>query len=120
MLDSELVVWQDGRLAFEALQERMGRGARAAADAARARPAPLVAFAVLELAGRDVRAEPFDARRALLLELATTWRPPLNLSPVTDDVHEAREWFETYPAVGVEGLVVKGGAQPYRGESGPG
>src|SRR5690606_1255945 len=103
------------RLAFEVLQERMGRGPRAAAAAARARPASLVAFDVLELDGHDVRAEPFDARRALLVELAATWRPPLNLSPVTDDVDEAREWFETYTAVGVEGLVVKGGAEPYRG-----
>ncbi|MFE6234658.1 hypothetical protein [Cellulosimicrobium sp. NPDC057862] len=34
---------------------------------------------------------------------------------MTDDVDEAREWFETYTAVGVDGLVVKGGAQPYRG-----
>ncbi|MGW6265763.1 ATP-dependent DNA ligase [Cellulosimicrobium funkei] len=115
VVDSELVVWRDGRLTFEVLQERMGRGPRAAAAAARARPASLVAFDVLELGGRDVRAEAFDARRALLVELAATWRPPLNLSPVTDDVDEAREWFETYTAVGVEGLVVKGGAQPYRG-----
>ncbi|WP_255437944.1 hypothetical protein [Cellulosimicrobium sp. TH-20] len=62
-----------------------------------------------------MRGEPFDARRALLVDLAASWRPPLNLSPVTDDVDEAREWFEAYTVVGVEGLVVKGGAQPYRG-----
>src|SRR5690606_28104844 len=115
VLDSELVVWQDGRLAFEVLQERMGRGPRAAAAAARARPASLVAFDVLELDGRDVQAEPFDARRALLVELATTWQPPLNPSPVTDDVDEAREWFWTYTALGVEGLTVTGGAPPCRG-----
>jgi ATP-dependent DNA ligase len=35
VLDSDLVVWQDGRLAFEALQERMGRRPRTAAAAAR-------------------------------------------------------------------------------------
>ncbi|MEV8027617.1 ATP-dependent DNA ligase [Cellulosimicrobium funkei] len=114
VLDGELVVWQDGRLAFEVLQERMGRGPRAAASAARARPASLVMFDVLELDGHDVRAEPFDARRALLVEIAATWRPPLNLSPMTADVDEAREWFETYVVAGVEGLVVKGGSQPYR------
>lgn len=115
VLDGELVVWESGRLAFEVLQERMGRGPRTAA-VARARPASLVAFDVLGLGGRDVRSKPFDARRALLVELAASWRPPLNLSPVTDDVDEAREWFETYAAVGVEGLVVMGGAQPYRAD----
>jgi len=115
VLDGELVVWESGRLAFEALQERMGRGPRTAAAAARARPASLAAFDVLAVDGRDVRPKPFDARRALLVELASSWRPPLNLSPVTDDVDEAREWFEAYAAVGVEGLVVKGGAESYRG-----
>ncbi|WP_043650949.1 ATP-dependent DNA ligase [Cellulosimicrobium cellulans] len=115
VIDGELVIWHEGRLAFGALQERMGRGPRAAAAAARARPASLAVFDVLALAGRDVRPEPFDERRALLVELAAPWRPPLNLSPMTADVDEAREWFETYAAVGVEGLVIKGGAQPYRG-----
>jgi len=63
-----------------------------------------------------VRPEPYDERRALLVDLAASWRPPLNLSPMTADVDEAAEWFETYAAVGVEGLVVKGGAQPYRAD----
>jgi ATP-dependent DNA ligase len=115
VLDGELVVWQDGHLAFEVLQERMGRGARSAAAAARARPASLALFDVLAAGGRDLRALPFDERRQVLEDLATSWRPPLNLSPVTSDVDQARTWFETYPAAGVEGLVVKGGAQPYQG-----
>lgn len=115
VLDGELVVWQDGHLAFEVLQERMGRGPRSAAAAARARPASLALFDVLEASGRDLRAQPFDERRRVLEDLAASWRPPLNLSPVTDDVDQARTWFETYTAAGIEGLVVKGGAQPYRG-----
>jgi ATP-dependent DNA ligase len=60
-----------------------------------------------------VRRGTFDERRSLLEQIATIWRPPLNLSPVTDDRDVAIEWFETYTAVGVEGLVIKGGAQPY-------
>lgn len=115
MLDGELVVWQDGHLAFEVLQERMGRGSRSAAAAARARPASLALFDVLAAGGRDLRALPFDERRQVLEDLAASWAPPLNLSPVTDDVDLARTWFETYAAAGIEGLVVKGGAQPYRG-----
>jgi ATP-dependent DNA ligase len=116
VLDGELVAWRDGRLAFEVLQQRMSRGTRTAADAARAAPASLVLFDVLEVAGTDVRHLSFDDRRALLAELAGTWRPPLNLSPVTDDVDEARGWFEAYAPAGIEGLVVKGGAQQYRAD----
>lgn len=39
---------------------------------------------------------------------------PLQLSPVTDDLDEAREWFDVLPAaMGIEGLVVKGAATRY-------
>ncbi|MGF0118771.1 ATP-dependent DNA ligase [Promicromonospora sp. Marseille-Q5078] len=117
VLDGELVVWSGGRLDFGALQERMGRGPRAAAEHARRRPASMAVFDVLAAGGDDLRGMPWSLRRALLEDLAALWRPPLNLSPVTADVDEAREWFDTYVAAGIEGLVVKGADQPYRGGS---
>jgi ATP-dependent DNA ligase len=113
VLDGELVAWVDGRLAFAVLQTRMGRGPRAAAGLARSSPASYAAFDVLADGGQDVRPRPFDDRRRLLEQLAAAWHPPLNLSPVTDDRATALEWFEAYAAVGMEGLVVKGGAEPY-------
>ncbi|WP_125778373.1 ATP-dependent DNA ligase [Antribacter gilvus] len=112
-LDGELVVWTAGRLDFEALQERMGRGPRTAAAASRSRPASLAVFDLLAVDGRDLRPLPFDERRALLEQLAASWSPPLNLSPVTASRDVAVTWFETYAAAGIEGLVVKGGAQRY-------
>lgn len=115
VLDAELVVWTAGRLDFGALQERMGRGPHAAAQHARTHPASAAVFDVLATGGDDVRGMPLSLRRALLEDLAALWRPPLNLSPVTSDVDEAREWFETYVVAGVEGLVVKGAGQRYRG-----
>jgi hypothetical protein len=40
--------------------------------------------------------------------------PPLQLSPVTYEVDEAREWYDVLPAaMGVEGLVAKGRATRY-------
>lgn len=115
VLDAELVVWTAGRLDFGSLQERMGRGPRAAAQHARTHPASAAVFDVLATGDDDVRGMPLSLRRALLEDLAALWRPPLNLSPVTSDVDEAREWFETYVVAGVEGLVVKGAGQTYRG-----
>jgi ATP-dependent DNA ligase len=101
-------------LDFSTLQTRMGHGARGAARLARQRPTSYVAFDLLCAVGRDTRPLPFDDRRALLEQLATAWRPPLNLSPVTSDRATAVTWFEAYAAAGVEGLVVKGGAEAYR------
>jgi ATP-dependent DNA ligase len=117
VLDGELVIWSGSRLDFDALQERLALGARNAIIAARQRPASLVVFDVLALDGDDVRPRPFDERRSLLERLGMGWRPPLNLSPVTSEPSQAREWFETYGVAGLEGLVVKGGAQPYAGGS---
>lgn len=37
----------------------------------------------------------------------------MNLSPVTRDVDEAREWLSTLPAAGIEGVIAKGAGQPY-------
>ena len=53
-------------------------------------------------------------RRNRLETLAKPWRPPLQLSPVTDDVAEAREWLAAFKASGVEGLVVKGATTRYQ------
>ncbi|MFC8796922.1 ATP-dependent DNA ligase [Promicromonospora sp. NPDC057138] len=113
VLDGEVVIWSSGRLDFSSLQTRMGRGPRSAAAHAVGHPASYAAFDVLACAGRDVRPLRFDDRRELLEQLAAIWRPPLNLSPVTGDREVAIEWFETYSVVGIEGLLVKGGAQPY-------
>lgn len=113
VLDGELVAWFDGRLSFATLQTRMGRGPRSAAAHARSHPASYAAFDVLAVLDQDTRPLPFDDRRELLEQLATTWQPPLNLSPVTGDYSVATEWFEAYAAAGMEGLVVKGGSQLY-------
>ncbi|MFC5267215.1 hypothetical protein ACFPJ1_34300 [Kribbella qitaiheensis] len=50
------------------------------------------------------------------LELARAgrWVPPLQVSPVTADVDEAREWLDAFKSSGVEGLVVKGASTRYQ------
>ncbi|WP_423463671.1 hypothetical protein ACO229_02745 [Promicromonospora sp. MS192] len=37
----------------------------------------------------------------------------MSLSEATADREVAVEWFETFPVVGIEGLVVKGAVQAY-------
>lgn len=114
VLDGEVVAWVEDRLDFSALQRRMAGSAASVARAARRWPASYVAFDVLAERGVDTRPMPYTARRELLLEMAHEWTPPMNVTPATDNVAVARGWFTELVVAGVEGLVAKAGADPYR------
>ena len=113
VLDGEAVIWNRGRLDFDALQRRMVTSRAALPAVASELPASFVAFDVLAVAGQDTRAVPFSGRRQLLEELARDWAAPLHFSPITTDVDLAKIWLRDLPATGIEGLVFKGGAQSY-------
>lgn len=114
VLDGELVIWNGTRLDFDLLQRRLvNPGKRAAASAAQ-HPASFMVFDLLAHDGEDLRARTLTQRRHVLEALAEGWSPPLQLSPMTDDEELARQWFVDYRPAGVEGLVIKGSAQPYR------
>ena len=114
VIDGELVVWRDGRLDFGALAPRLAyRGPRRPPEGLA--PVSFLAFDVLAAGDIDVRTEPLRDRRAVLEQMAGSWRPPLQLTPQTADSAEAQRWLEEYAAadVGVEGLVAKGASQRY-------
>jgi ATP-dependent DNA ligase len=115
VLDGEVVVWNGSRLDFGMLQRRMTTPPGRMAALVTAAPASYVAFDVLAAGGGDLRRRTLRTRRAVLEELAARWAPPLQLSPLTADVEEARGWFTDYRAAGVEGLVVKGASTRYTG-----
>ena len=115
VLDGELVVWTGDRLEFDALQQRMvNTAATVRRRLAPSQPAALVVFDVLAVDSVDVRPMRWTARRTRLEDLAKNWRPPLQLSPVTADPAEAREWLAAFKSSGVEGLVVKGATTRYQ------
>ncbi|MBB3086381.1 ATP-dependent DNA ligase [Geodermatophilus sabuli] len=113
VVDGEVVVWNGTRLDFGLLQRRMvtppGRIGALVASA----PASYVAFDLLALGGADLRVRRLRERRAALEELAARWAPPMQLSPVTTDPAEARQWSSDWRAAGVEGLVAKGAGTRY-------
>ncbi|MEU3904886.1 ATP-dependent DNA ligase [Streptomyces goshikiensis] len=113
VLDGEVVVWQEGRTDFALVQRRAAATAARAAVLAQSLPASYAAFDVLELAGLDLRARPYERRRALLVDLLLPLGPPLQPVPMTTDPELAATWYETLPASGIEGLVVKRLDQPY-------
>jgi ATP-dependent DNA ligase len=111
VLDGELVVWTGERLDFDALQRRMMNSvATVRRKLMLEEHASFVAFDVMAVDSVDIRMMRWSVRRKRLETLAEGWRPPLQLSPVTADIHEAQEWMEAFRPAGVEGLVVKGAA----------
>ena len=119
VIDGELLGWRDGEdtpLPFIALQTRIQRrkpGAKLLADT----PARVLAYDLLELAGRDLRAQPLHARRALLEQLLDAHADPrIRLSPAVGAATwaEAAALREDSRARGVEGLMLKRRASPYQ------
>src|SRR4051794_27964308 len=89
VVDGEVVVWSGERLDFALLQQRMVTGIGKILALASRHPASYVAFDVLARGGKDLRRSPLVRRRAELEEMGSGWKPPLQLSPVTDDPDEA-------------------------------
>jgi DNA ligase-1 len=107
VLDGELLVWKDDRPApFALLQQRIGRKTltkKVLADA----PVHFMAYDLLELAGRDARAEPQHVRRAQLE--AVVAGTALLLSPLQTGAswHALAERRALSRERGVEGLMLK-------------
>lgn len=113
VLDGEVVIWRDGRLDFSAVQQRSATSPRKARLLAGELPANYVIFDLLE-SDDDLRGQGYLKRRRRLEQLARKLAAPLTLTPTTDDPVVAEQWFRSYAPFGVEGLVIKGGAQPYQ------
>ncbi len=114
VVDAEIVIAGDRTLDFEALLQRIhpadSRVRRLAAET----PASLVAFDLLALGDEDLTGRPFAERRARLATALAGVRPPIHLTPVTDDPAVAREWFDVFEGAGLDGVMVKPAALPYR------
>ncbi|MEO8835252.1 MAG: ATP-dependent DNA ligase [Caldimonas sp.] len=108
VLDGEIVVWKDDRVApFALLQQRIGRKVLSK-KVLEAAPVGFIAYDLLEEAGADLRDEPQAARRARL-EHVVAAEPALHLSPI-----EIRSSWPAYAALreesrarGVEGFMLK-------------
>src|SRR5919197_991434 len=107
-LDGELVVAGPAGLDFEALLARLHPAASRVERLRRETPASFVAFDLLALGGEDLRERPFRERRGRLEELLRGARPPLHVTPATDEPARAAEWLDRF-----EGVVAKHGDLRY-------
>jgi ATP-dependent DNA ligase len=112
VVDGEIVVPRNGRLDFEALQQRIHPAESRVRKLAAETPAEFIGFDLLAAGDESFMAAPFSDRRAALQR---TLRPTadVHLTPATDDDTVARKWFTQFEGAGLDGVVAKPLAIPY-------
>jgi ATP-dependent DNA ligase len=116
VVDGEIVIVTPKGLDFDALQMRLHPAASRVTKLSIETPASFIAFDLLAVEGRDLRAEPQHERRAQLERLLANAKPPLHLTPVTRDVAKAADWLARFEGAGLDGVIAK----PANGEYSPG
>ncbi|KAB7832519.1 ATP-dependent DNA ligase [Streptomyces mobaraensis] len=116
LVDGELVIQSEGKLVFEALQQRL-RSRRTAQRQADTLPAHMVLFDLLHTPSDGaIMAWPYHRRRAALERLFADCAlgPPWTLCPATDDRTVMEEWLSpAWAAVGIDGVLLKPRQSPY-------
>ncbi|SCE45587.1 ATP-dependent DNA ligase [Streptomyces sp. DvalAA-14] len=114
VLDGEIVIARDGRLDFEALLERIHPADSRVRHLAEVTPAGFVAFDLLALGDRSLMDTAQRDRREALTGALRGASAPVFTAPATDDIEVARGWFERFEGAGLDGVVAKPPALPYR------
>lgn len=107
VVDGEIILAIDGRLDFDALQQRIHPADTRVRMLAERTPASFVGFDLLALGDDDLMGRPFAERRALLVEALAAASDPVFVTPATADLAVAQEWFTTFEGAGLDGVVAK-------------
>jgi ATP-dependent DNA ligase len=107
VVDGEIVIATPKGLDFDALQLRLHPAASRVATLSRQTPASFVAFDLLAVDGRDLRASAQMDRRQLLERLLADAEPPVHLTPMTKDSGVATRWLEQFEGAGLDGVIAK-------------
>lgn len=114
VVDGEIVVVNDDRLDFGALQQRIHPAESRVNMLAEATPSSYIAFDLLALGDDDLMGEPFAERRARLAEVLDGARPPVHLTPATTDPEVAARWFAAFEGAGLDGVMAKDASGAYQ------
>jgi len=107
VLDGEIVIANQRGLDFEALQNRLHPAASRVNMLSKECPASIVFWDLLCVGDRDLRGEPFHARRAELESILAKATPPIHLTPATADPKIAEDWFSRFEGAGFDGVMAK-------------
>jgi len=115
VIDGEIIIANTKRntLDFEALQQRIHPAASRVTMLSRATPASFVAFDLLGLGDDDLTGRSLVERRALLEIALADAAPPIHITPATQDLDLARQWFDQFEGAGLDGLIAKKLDQAY-------
>jgi ATP-dependent DNA ligase len=108
-LDGEIVIVQDGRLDFDALQLRLHPAESRVRKLAAEIPAGYVAFDLLLWNGKPVHELPLEKRRRELERKATRFQ----LSPISVSRGQAEKWLGRLEQAGLDGVIAKRLGLPY-------
>ena len=109
-LDGEIVIARGGALDFDAMQMRLHPAESRVRKLSAEIPATFVAFDLLLWKGKPVHEKPIEKRRAELEKVAGG---KIQLSPVSDDVEQGRDWLQALQAAGFDGVIAKKLGLPY-------
>lgn len=107
VLDGEVVIAGPKGLDFDALSQRIHPAQTRIRQLASSTPASFVAFDLLAHDDTSYMDVSYAERRAVLEKLLHTARPPLHLTPATQDPDVAADWFARFEGAGLDGVVAK-------------
>ncbi|HEX7187351.1 MAG TPA: ATP-dependent DNA ligase [Actinomycetes bacterium] len=114
VVDGEVVIATGDRLDFDALLQRIHPAKSRVDRLAEETPASFVAFDLLAVDDESLLATPFGDRRDRLVQLLSGAKPPVFVTPSTDDIEMARQWFAVFEGAGLDGVVAKKAADGYQ------
>jgi len=107
VVDGEIVIATGSGLDFEALLQRIHPADSRVRLLAARTPASFVAFDLLAVGDEDLTGARFGERRTRLVGELAGAGPPVHVTPATDDLAIASEWFEMFEGAGLDGVVAK-------------
>ena len=112
VLDGEVVIAASGshgsvELNFDALQLRIHPAASRVKMLAEQMPSSVIFFDLLSVGDEDLRSLPFIERRKRLEELLGGAKPPIHITPATQDRDLAEDWFRRFEGAGLDGVMAK-------------
>jgi ATP-dependent DNA ligase len=107
VLDGEIVISTRGALDFDALQLRIHPAASRVKTLSEQTPASIVFFDLLAEGNRDWRNAAFGERRERLESILSHAKPPIHVTPATEDLDLAQDWFRRFEGAGLDGVMTK-------------
>ncbi len=109
-LDGEIVIELNGKLEFDAMQNRLHPAESRIRKLSAETPARYIVFDILLWNGEPIHERPLAERRKELERLAMGF----SLSPISKDPKLAQQWLERLEMIGLDGVIAKRVDLPYK------